>query len=122
MNAFQRQMKLQGSEHSLSANGRRFVVGFEKRDGKRIRVLSEVLSEGDGCISYFNGFWRGQPRLGFATLDGAGEWRRIAMRERDEFRRKGFMRKCREAIQDSKSFRETAEQVERCRVIYSEAA
>lgn len=118
MNAFTRQMQAQGSERFLRANGRRFVISYQDKR----RVLSEVLAEVDGTVESFTGFWRGQPKIGFHTLDTAGNYRRLAMRERDAFRRRVFIRRCREAIADSIAYRMTAEQVERCRQIYSEAA
>lgn len=38
------------------------------------------------------------PSYGFGSIEQAGAWRRHAMRERDEFRRKAFIRKARASI------------------------
>lgn len=94
-----------GTAQNLKANGRIWTV--ERSCGDR--MLAELNRGKDGGLSFMPGFWKGQPRLGFATLEGAGYWRRRARDTRDAQHRALFKRRAIDAIFASREMRVTHE-------------
>jgi hypothetical protein len=85
-----------------------FTVGgreFTTRSFGRTRMLCEILERGDGCVSSFYGYWRGQRRLGHDLLASAGAARRRAMAAPDDFQKQHFKTRAREGIEASKFMR-----------------
>lgn len=90
-----------GTTRHLTANNRLWTV--ERSGGKK--MLAEVNRSPEGTLSFFPGMWSGQPRQGFGSLEGAGEWRRRAMDPRKKEHHRLFKNRCREAIEFSAQMR-----------------
>jgi hypothetical protein len=102
-----------GTARHVHANGRVWTV--ERADGAR--QIGEVING-----AFFPGMWSGQPRLGFASLDVAGNWRRRALTEHNALYRIQFKRRCWESIEHSRAMRVTHERLTEAREVYAIAA
>lgn len=111
-----RYAKKLGTQRHLTANGRLWTV----ERSQRARMLAEVTRTENG-FSFFPGMWAGQPRLGFATLEGAGYWRKRAMVRRDRAHHALFKIRARDAIFASIEMRRTHELMVERREMLKEA-
>lgn len=107
MNRFEIELKLR----SGIINGRKWRC--DRYGGANRLSISEVSPTGKTCERYFPGIWKGQPNIGFRTLELAGCDRRRAMAcpAFKDWHVRSFKRMARSKIEHSRYLRLMAEPV-----------
>lgn len=97
---YARIMLAQGRESHVRLQGRLWTASGIRG----CRELSECHPSGPGCVSYSTGRWTGMRRHGFHAIAEAGAYRRLAARERDDFRRRVLLRRAYEALERARGY------------------